>query len=158
MLGSLLPGVREVRTPLTVGYLWLLIAWLAFADRFPTERPDTDTDAVGLTVRLFALGDIVGPAIALAALSFIAYIAGALLTFDPQEGILGRPLQGVVIMLTEPLRRLRPAWIVAGQMAHAHDESPDEASSRWADLYRWAEQVASSRVRARVERHYRGRI
>jgi hypothetical protein len=33
MLSSILPGLRDVRVPLTAGYLWLLGLWLLFGDR-----------------------------------------------------------------------------------------------------------------------------
>lgn len=81
MLASLLPGLREVRTPLTVGYLWLLVLWLWFADQIPTERPEGD----GLIGRIFDLLAILGPTAGLAAVSFVAFLLGALLTI-PTEG------------------------------------------------------------------------
>lgn len=81
MLASLLPGLREVRTPLAVGYLWLLVMWLWFAGHVPTERPTGD----GFIPRVFDLLDLLGPAAVLAALSFVAFLLGALLTI-PTEG------------------------------------------------------------------------
>jgi hypothetical protein len=37
MLTTFLPGIRDVRTPLTVGYAWLIAAWLAFAHDLPSR-------------------------------------------------------------------------------------------------------------------------
>lgn len=37
MLAGLLPGLRQVRTPLAVGYLWLLNLWLLLADYLPRK-------------------------------------------------------------------------------------------------------------------------
>ncbi len=76
MLASLLPGVRDVRTPLTVGYLWLVVLWAWFADSIPRERPSDE----GLVARFFDLHDLLGPGATLAALSFVAYLLGVLLT------------------------------------------------------------------------------
>ena len=91
MLASLLPGLREVRTPLTVGYLWLLVLWLWFADRVPTNRPDGD----GLVPRIFDLLDILGPAAGLAALTFVAFLLGALLTIPTEGRLMQRLFQSV---------------------------------------------------------------
>lgn len=87
MLASLLPGLRDVRTPITIGYLWLLIAWLMFADRFPTTRPEDD----GLIARLYELSNFIGNASVLAAVSFTAYVLGAMITI-PVEGKFARLL------------------------------------------------------------------
>lgn len=82
MLASLLPGLRDVRTPLTVGYLYLLGGWLLAADRIPRVRPPED----GLVSRLFDLSTILGPAAVVAALSFGAYVLGALLSVPIERG------------------------------------------------------------------------
>lgn len=82
MLASLLPGLRDVRTPLTVGYLYLLVGWLLFAGHVPRQRPPDD----GFITRLFDLVGILGPAAAVAALSFLAYVLGALLTVSTDRG------------------------------------------------------------------------
>lgn len=87
MLASLLPGLRDVRTPLTVGYLWLTISWIWFRGFIPARAPTQD----GFLRRLFDLSAFVGSAATLAALSFLAYLLGALLTI-PTEGRLGNVL------------------------------------------------------------------
>lgn len=84
MLASLLPGLRDVRTPLTVGYLWLVVAWLIWADDVPRQRPDGD----GIIARAFDLGELVGPAASIAALSFAAYLLGVLLTVPTEHWVL----------------------------------------------------------------------
>jgi hypothetical protein len=76
MLASLLPGLRDVRTPLTVGYLWLLTAWLVFGEQLPKSRASGN----GLVAQLFDLGGLLGKAAPIAALSFTAYLLGAILT------------------------------------------------------------------------------
>jgi hypothetical protein len=73
VLANLLPGVRELRAPLAAGYLWFVASWIALADRFPSEK-----EAEGVTRALYRLEDITS-AIGLAvAISFAAYLGGAL--------------------------------------------------------------------------------
>ncbi len=86
MLASLLPGLRDVRTPLTVGYLWLLVAWSIWGDRFPERSAD------GPIARLYRLSDLLGNTAALASISFAAYLVGAIMTV-PLEGVFGETLQ-----------------------------------------------------------------
>jgi hypothetical protein len=81
MLASLLPGLRDVRTPLTVGYLWLFIGWAWFGDKFPRTRPPGH----GLVARLFDLHAVVGTPATTAAVSFLAYLLGALLTIPVES-------------------------------------------------------------------------
>ena len=71
--------MRDVRTPLAVGYVWLLVAWLLFSDRVPRFRPVEG----GLVSALFDLGSVVGKGALLAAVSFVAYLIGALLSHCP---------------------------------------------------------------------------
>jgi hypothetical protein len=83
VLASLLPGLRDVRTPLAVGYLWLLCAWLAWGEHFP--RLNTNDD--GVVANLFDLHDRLGDAVGLAAVSFTAYVLGVLLTLPIEGGM-----------------------------------------------------------------------
>jgi hypothetical protein len=75
VLASLLPGLREIRTPLAVGYIWLLNLWLIFADILPRAAPRTGF----VLAHRFELGGLLGRAAVLAALSFVGYILGSLL-------------------------------------------------------------------------------
>jgi hypothetical protein len=75
MLVSLLPGLRDLRTPLAAGYVWLLAAWVAVEPWIPL-RPEDDTVLgsayrAGRAVSIAALG---------VALSFAAYLVGTLST------------------------------------------------------------------------------
>jgi hypothetical protein len=88
MLASLLPGLRDVRTPLTVGYLWLFTAWLVFGEHVPKSRPSGN----GLVAQLFDLGGLLGKVAPIAALSFIAYLLGALLTIPVESRFISRLL------------------------------------------------------------------
>jgi hypothetical protein len=75
MLASLLPGLRDLRTPLTTGYLWLIFLWLWFHDDFPT----TEVAASGPLRSLFEVGTLVGATAALAAVSVFAYVVGSVI-------------------------------------------------------------------------------
>jgi hypothetical protein len=55
VLTSLLPGVREVRTPLTAGYIWLTLGWLAWGSNVPTNRPEP-----GMFASLWDIGVFIG--------------------------------------------------------------------------------------------------
>jgi hypothetical protein len=73
MLASLLPGFRDLRGPLAVGYTWLLILWLLFADHLPHDRPSGN----GALAKLFDLGGLLGPTVVLGVVSFVAYLIGS---------------------------------------------------------------------------------
>jgi hypothetical protein len=77
MITNLLPGLRDLRTPLATGYLWIVGLWLLIHQHVPR----TARSATGPIRSLYELGNIVGHAAALAALTFVAYIVGSILAF-----------------------------------------------------------------------------
>jgi len=73
ILGSLLPGLREVRAPLAAGYLWLVTLATLLVDGVPL------TPARGSVVeKVYALSSWLGSAPLLAVVSFLAYLTGLL--------------------------------------------------------------------------------
>jgi len=80
MLNSLLPGLREIRTPLATGYLWLLTSWVIFSHQMPRQRP-----SAGPLASLWDLANYAGKGALLAALTFIAYLVGSLVEINPQR-------------------------------------------------------------------------
>lgn len=74
MLANLLPGLRDVRAPLSAGCIWLLTLWLILEDRVPAPQ-----QARGIWASLYRLGDLIGPAGVLASGAFLAYLIGAIL-------------------------------------------------------------------------------
>jgi hypothetical protein len=74
MLANLLPGLRDVRAPLSAGCIWLLTLWLVLGDHVPTQQ-----QARGVWASLYRLGNLMGPAGVLAAGAFLAYLIGAML-------------------------------------------------------------------------------
>lgn len=83
MLASLLPGLRDVRTPLAVGYLWLVLVWIWWSEDISGAFRDSE---VGDRVR--ELHDTVGAAGSLAAISFAAYVLGAVAVLPADRGLL----------------------------------------------------------------------
>lgn len=73
MLASLLPGVRDLRTPLVAGYTLLLVLWLVFHDAIPTA-----VEATGIAASIYELRDLLGRPAMLAALTFVAYVLGSI--------------------------------------------------------------------------------
>lgn len=100
MLSSLLPGLRDVRTPLAVGYLWLLIVWLWFGGTL------TESEAYGRLADTFSQAAFLGEAALLGAVSFTAYLLGSLVYLPVERG-----------RLVKLLRRIFPAPYDARQTA-----------------------------------------
>lgn len=75
VITSLLPGLRDVRTPLAVGLLWIAIAWVWFAEAIPDS-----VDATGLIAQLYRLTGVFGAAVMITMLSFAGYVVGLLLS------------------------------------------------------------------------------
>lgn len=122
MLSTILPGVREIRTPLVTGCLWFAVVWLALA---PTLRASESTDRLLERTRLL---DLPQPLLNAAGL-VVAYLVGSLLTVrtsqfgrlrdhietriariilgwyntEPQKGLLRKTLQRIAG--SGPLRR-----------------------------------------------------
>ena len=74
MLTSILPGLRDLRTPLATGYLWLAASLVIFANWIPNR----ETESV-VIARAFELGGAVGTTALLGATSFVAYLLGSAL-------------------------------------------------------------------------------
>ena len=73
MLSAVLPGLREVRSAVAAGYLWLLVGWLALRETLPTRE-----GASGVWDAFYELGDITGAIGLGAAATFAAYLLGSL--------------------------------------------------------------------------------
>ena len=74
MLSNVLPGLREIRAPLTAGYIWLITAWLLFHSSFPTEQ-----EAEGGPLEpFFDLGGVVSAFGLTVVLSVLAYLIGSM--------------------------------------------------------------------------------
>jgi hypothetical protein len=78
MLASLLPGLRDLRTPLATGYLWLIGLWLLMHQHVPKNVHE----ATGPIQSVYQLGALAGTTACLAAVSFVAYVMGSILSFN----------------------------------------------------------------------------
>jgi len=76
LITNLLPGLRDLRTPLATGYLWLIFLWLLLHKHVPTSV----ATAKGPLKSLYELSDLAGKGAILTATTFIAYLLGSLLT------------------------------------------------------------------------------
>jgi len=73
MLANLLPGLRDLRAPLTAGYIWLLAGYVAFEPLLPSKAT-----ATGTWHSLDRLHTTIGPVAAGIAISVLAYLLGAI--------------------------------------------------------------------------------
>jgi hypothetical protein len=71
VLASLLPGIRELRAPLAAGYVWILGLWLGFGHHLPSRAA-----ARGGWADVYELATWAGKPVALAAITFAAYLIG----------------------------------------------------------------------------------
>jgi hypothetical protein len=69
VLSNLLPGLRDLRAPLSAGLLWLFAAYLAVA---PLPSPPE-----GLIASIDGLREALGPIAQAAAILFVAYLVGS---------------------------------------------------------------------------------
>jgi hypothetical protein len=110
MLASLLPGLRDLRTPLATGYLWVVALWLLLHNRIP----DSVEHATGPIKSLYQLGTFVGDTAVLAALSFVAYLLGSMLRLQPRTDFSG--IIRTTLPKGGPIRVFRVLWAPSWRM------------------------------------------
>src|SRR3954447_24050591 len=71
ILANALPGFRDMRAPLTAGYMWLVFAWLLLRPNLD-RRPSSEVAAT-----LFDLGQDAGRIWVAIAVGTVAYLAGS---------------------------------------------------------------------------------
>jgi hypothetical protein len=103
MLMSLLPGLRDLRAPLAAGYLWLAGIWLLLIDSIPVS-----SKATGILKNIYALTHDLGRGTTLAAITFIAYLIGSVLSVSADGRIVSRGSTLTVILKDVSLRPFRP--------------------------------------------------
>jgi hypothetical protein len=98
MLATLLPGLRDLRTPLAVGYLWMIGLWLVLNHYLPESINQTNVPLSSM----FELGVFLGTPVMLAAISFVAYLLGSMLTITyllPAERFIQTTMFGSLVNL-----------------------------------------------------------
>jgi len=73
VLANLLPGLRDVRAPLSAGFVWLLALFLALEPSLPSRN-----EASGVWSSLLVLADTFSPVGIGIAVSFLAYLTGSI--------------------------------------------------------------------------------
>jgi hypothetical protein len=129
MLTNLLPGLRDLRAPLSAGYLWLAAGWLYFAPQLPSSV----NDAQGVLKDIYRVIQASSPVTVAAGLTFAAYIIGIFFT-----GLLTGPIRQAVrwlpVFLFLPLMSL--LWNLSERWPMIDEKLEDLADSveRWRRL------------------------
>ncbi|NPC97882.1 hypothetical protein [Nocardioides sp. zg-DK7169] len=110
MLSTLLPGVREFRTPLVTGLLWAACLWLLVG------RPISDSNATSDFVSDFRL-DQLPSTVWLGAAALLVYLVGSLLVVRKS------PIEPLVV-------RFRP-WVARMIDRLDEDRAPAKRRHRW---------------------------
>ncbi|MFI1488650.1 hypothetical protein [Streptomyces sp. NPDC020747] len=77
MLVSFLPGLREIRTPLATGILWITAIWIVAGEHFPEEQ-----ETSGAVRRIYVLVDQLGKPTLTTVGIFGAYLVGSIVTIS----------------------------------------------------------------------------
>ena len=86
MLTSLLPGLRDLRAPLSAGAIWLLAIWFVAEPSVPGSE-----EATGIAASAYRLGGLLSAIGLVTVLGFAAYMVGSLSVF-----VFSGPLRGVI--------------------------------------------------------------
>lgn len=128
VLVNALPGVRDVRAPVTAGYLWLLAAWLALDPDLNAEPND------GLGHALHSLGDEIGVVGIGVAVSVAAYLIGVV-SQEMSVRVLGRVVGRWLDEEKQALRnRIRELFDGAVPAVKAAGLTPEDESERVAKI------------------------
>ncbi|MBV1856694.1 WD40 repeat domain-containing protein [Catellatospora tritici] len=137
MLASIMPGVREIRTPLATGYAWILVVYLAVGHRLPDAASST-----GLLADVYRIGRLVTPAGIAVAVSVVAYLTGVV-------------VQPLASMLTKVVLKWRR--VVPDRLARVAGKPPEEQIKKafeGIEIDRLADRVRDdAQFRAAVVRH-----
>lgn len=127
MIASILPGVREVRVPISVGYLYLISAMLLYLNTRPTPF---NFDAA---IRIVDAIGGAGSAGLLTASSFAAYLLGAVLTRDVEKSryIVSGPLQRLLGMQASSSNEVQAAYARLMEEARASGSRSAAPEDDW---------------------------
>lgn len=136
MLASLLPGLRDVRTPLTVGYMWLAFLWMIGAGAILDEIRASESYTSHLldTVSGFGSVAVVG------VISLAAYLIGILLTVNSDNRVVSR-MSSIYFTFARWSRRdvatdfeyrrvVEDQFATADEIVQAHHHQENERSAK----------------------------
>jgi hypothetical protein len=143
VLGSVLPGLRQIRAPLAAGFLWLFVFWIGF-----WRDVRFDELSSGLAGDVYRLLQAFGVGSVLAATTFVAYLVGTLA--QPLGWLFAAPYalghRFNELQYQSPLKNVAP---------EGEEPLPSSADSPFADLARLMIETLESRFaaddRARLE-------
>lgn len=115
VFASLLPGLRDFRTPLAVGSLWLAVLWVWFAHLVPDAN-----DAEGLIQQMYRLTGVFGSVVLVSMMSFSGYVIGLLVSSFHLDW---RPIRRLLPNRLQPL-----SWQSAQLVTHQYQIAIERAS------------------------------
>jgi hypothetical protein len=142
MLASLLPGLRELRTPLAAGYIWLVFVY--FVAGTPTEITDDPGPFESLLTVIPQLGAVATGF----AVSFVAYLVGSI-----SQDVFAQILPAVLSTLERYVRLARARMLFFGRRAMFRAQ--DELEFRLARLHRFVAEASQSLPGAQIEERLR---
>jgi hypothetical protein len=145
MLANLLPGLRDLRAPLSAGYLWLAAGWLYFAPQLPASM----NEAEGVLKDIYRVVNASDPLALAAGVAFVAYMIGILST-----GLLIRPVRFIVML---PVYILSIFFVIPATTSIMLSEGSPSIESKFENFFTAIQNVkwrlqASSLVSIRADR------
>jgi hypothetical protein len=127
VLSNLLPGVRDLRAPLSTGYLWLVLGWVVFRDQIASAEASNQ-----LVHDIHGAVDGAPAGVVAAGVTFCAYIVGALsvATFGRvMAWTIGR-VQSKDWVARAIWTRIRFSWLLADPEGEPQSRRRDPQSRR----------------------------
>src|SRR4051794_34007247 len=110
MLANLVPGLRELRAPLSAGFMWLTALWIAFKPLVSTEAGRS-----GFWASINSLADLVSDAGLGVAAGFTAYLVGSV------SAAITKGFRPLVVSVRERWRRRRSTPLKTGAIPTVED-------------------------------------
>jgi hypothetical protein len=148
MIASLLPGFRDFRTPLVVGYLWLVAAWILLGPLIPDQK-----HATGIIGSLYGLSGWIGVTVALTILTFAAYLLGLLLSsfslkpffrFNSYPGISKTSLNGLTDLIRRKIASARQRGLQFADLIRQFPDLEQVEETRFEHAERWNEAMTAA--------------
>lgn len=146
MIAQMLPGFRDVRTPLITGYLWLASAWILLGMPVPTG-----TETTGILGSINALAKLLSPAVLAITLSFIAYVLVVLASPDAERFL--RPGRLAVRVIEYMAKLVSKSWFKFILTPRMISRLARESGSSHPSLSHYSESALYGFVVSQIEKH-----